>query len=82
MDLGTDVSAEKFVETVREYGADILAMSALLTTTMPQMKTVIGALGEAGLRDRVKVMIGGAPLPRAMHRRSAQTVMLQMQAGQ
>jgi 5-methyltetrahydrofolate--homocysteine methyltransferase len=62
MDLGTDVSAEKFVETVREYGADILAMSALLTTTMPQMKTVIGALGEAGLRDRVKVMIGGAPV--------------------
>lgn len=62
LDLGTDVSADKFIEAVRENGADVVAMSALLTTTMPQMKTVIEALQGAGLRSQVKVIIGGAPV--------------------
>jgi 5-methyltetrahydrofolate--homocysteine methyltransferase len=62
VDLGSDVSPEKFVEAVRTTGADIVAMSALLTTTMPYMKVTIEALKAAGLRDKVKVMVGGAPL--------------------
>ncbi len=62
IDLGTDVSPEKFVEAVRETGAQIVAMSALLTTTMPSMKDTIEALKAAGLRQNVKVMVGGAPL--------------------
>ena len=62
VDLGSDVSPEKFVEAVRSTGADIVAMSALLTTTMPNMKTTIEALEAAGLRDKVKVIVGGAPL--------------------
>jgi 5-methyltetrahydrofolate--homocysteine methyltransferase len=62
VDLGSDVSPEKFVEAVRTSGADIVAMSALLTTTMPNMKVTIEALKSAGLRDKVKVMVGGAPL--------------------
>ena len=62
VDLGSDVTPEKFVEAVRSTGADVICMSALLTTTMPNMKTTIEALKTAGLRDRVKVMVGGAPL--------------------
>jgi 5-methyltetrahydrofolate--homocysteine methyltransferase len=62
IDLGTDVAPEKFVETAREQGAQIMALSALLTTTMPSMKATIEALTAAGLRDQVKVMIGGAPI--------------------
>ncbi len=62
IDLGTDVPPEKFVEAVKESGAQIVAMSALLTTTMPAMKTTIEALENAGVRDRIKVMVGGAPL--------------------
>jgi 5-methyltetrahydrofolate--homocysteine methyltransferase len=62
VDLGTDVSADKFLESVKEADADVVAMSALLTTTMPGMKTVIDTLKEAGLRDKVKVIIGGAPV--------------------
>jgi methylmalonyl-CoA mutase cobalamin-binding domain/chain len=62
VDLGVDVSPEKFVEAVRNSGANIVAMSALLTTTMPNMKTTIEALREAGVRGKVKVMVGGAPL--------------------
>ncbi len=62
IDLGTDVSPEKFVEAVRAEGADLVGMSALLTTTMPGMKATIEALTEAGLRDRVKVIVGGAPV--------------------
>jgi 5-methyltetrahydrofolate--homocysteine methyltransferase len=62
VDLGSDVSPDKFVEAVRSTGADIVAMSALLTTTMPNMKTTIEALETAGLRDKVKVIVGGAPL--------------------
>jgi len=62
VDLGTDVSADKFLEAVKESGANVVAMSALLTTTMPNMENTIAALTEAGLRDKVKIMVGGAPL--------------------
>lgn len=61
-DLGVDVSPEAFVETVRKENADLVGMSALLTTTMPSMKKTIDAISEAGLRDQVKIMIGGAPV--------------------
>ncbi len=62
IDLGVDVSAEKFVQAISEHKADVVALSALLTTTMNEMKSVIEALDAAGLRDKVKVMIGGAPI--------------------
>jgi 5-methyltetrahydrofolate--homocysteine methyltransferase len=62
IDLGTDVSSEKFVEAIKTTGANIIAMSALLTTTMPNMKVTIEALKAAGIRDQVKIMVGGAPL--------------------
>jgi 5-methyltetrahydrofolate--homocysteine methyltransferase len=62
VDLGTDVSAEAFVQAVRDHEADVLAMSALLTTTMLAMPEVIAALGQAGLREGIKVIIGGAPV--------------------
>jgi 5-methyltetrahydrofolate--homocysteine methyltransferase len=62
IDLGTDVSAERVVEAVAQNQAPFLGLSALLTTTMRVMKDVIGQLETAGLRDKVKVMIGGAPL--------------------
>ncbi len=62
IDLGTDVSADKFVEAVQDGRPDILAMSALLTTTMPNMKVVIQSLEETGLRSQVKVLVGGAPV--------------------
>jgi len=61
-DLGTDVAPEKFVEAVKSEGVNIVALSALLTTTMPNMKTTIEALKAAGVREKVKVMIGGAPV--------------------
>jgi len=62
VDLGTDVRAEQFVQAVQENNPDLVAMSALLTTTMPSMKTTIDALMQAGVRGRVKVIIGGAPV--------------------
>jgi len=62
IDLGIDVTADKFVDAVKESKSDILAMSALLTTTMPYMKTVIDALEKAGIRKQVKIMVGGAPI--------------------
>jgi corrinoid protein of di/trimethylamine methyltransferase len=62
VDLGANVPAEKFVQAVQGHGADIVALSAMLTTTMTEMKTVIEALQAAGLRDKVKIMIGGAPV--------------------
>ena len=62
VDLGVDVSPEKFVEAAKEKPGTIVALSALLTTTMPQMKKVIDALKEAGIADTSKVMIGGAPV--------------------
>jgi 5-methyltetrahydrofolate--homocysteine methyltransferase len=64
-DLGVDVPPERFVDTVGEKGPDIVGMSALLTTTMPAMGDTIQALVEAGLRDKVKVLVGGAPLTQA-----------------
>ena len=62
IDLGTDVSPLKFVDAVKEHQPNLVGCSALLTTTMPRMKATIEALKEAGLRERVKVMVGGAPL--------------------
>lgn len=62
IDLGADVSPQKFVDAVQEHQPNFVGCSALLTTTMPKMKATIEALKEAGLRDRVKVMIGGAPI--------------------
>lgn len=61
-DLGTDVSPEKFVEAVNTKDAQIVCLSALLTVTMPAMKSTVEALTSAGVRDKVKVMIGGAPV--------------------
>jgi 5-methyltetrahydrofolate--homocysteine methyltransferase len=61
-DLGVDVSPEKFAEKAQEIAPDIVAMSALLSTTMPAMPRTIEALQQAGIRDKVKVMIGGAPV--------------------
>ena len=65
VDLGTDVRPEGFVEAVREHQPQIVGMSALLTTTMVNMKTAIEALVEAGLRDAIKIMVGGAPVTAA-----------------
>jgi corrinoid protein of di/trimethylamine methyltransferase len=61
-DLGVDVPVDKFVQVAKAENADIIGMSALLTTTMVKQKTVIEKLTEAGLRERVKVMVGGAPV--------------------
>jgi len=61
-DLGVNVSPEKFVEKAKEVEPDIVGMSALLSTTMPAMPETIEALKKAGLRDKVKVMVGGAPV--------------------
>jgi corrinoid protein of di/trimethylamine methyltransferase len=62
INLGNDVSPLKFVEAIKTHNAQIIAMSALLTTTMTGMETTIKAINESGLRDKVKIMIGGAPL--------------------
>jgi len=62
IDLGTNVSSEKFVDAVRTYRPDILCLSALLTTTIGEMELVIGAVTAAGLRDQVKILVGGAPV--------------------
>lgn len=62
IDLGTDVSAEKYIQAARDEGADIIALSALLTTTMPNMKGTVDAVAAAGLKGKVKVIIGGAPV--------------------
>lgn len=62
VDIGIDVPKEKYVEAVKEHHADILAISALLTTTMDYIPEVIQAVEQAGLRDKVKIMVGGAPL--------------------
>lgn len=61
-DLGTDVAPEKFVEAISTKRANLVCLSALLTVTMPAMRTTVEALKSAGVRDRVKVMIGGAPV--------------------
>lgn len=62
VDLGTDVSPEAFVAAIKEHQPDFVAMSALLTTTMPSMQSTIDAMKDAGVRDAVKVLIGGAPI--------------------
>jgi len=62
VDVGVDIGVEKFISAVKENHADMVALSALLTTTMPAMKDVIDALEEEGMRDGVKVIIGGAPV--------------------
>ena len=62
VDLGVDVSPEKIIQAVQEQKANFVALSALLTTTMVNMKAVIDALNTAGLRDQVKVLVGGAPV--------------------
>jgi len=62
IDLGSDVAPEQFINAVKESGAQVVAMSALLTTTMANMPTTIKAFEEAGMRDKVKIMVGGAPV--------------------
>jgi len=62
IDLGVDVPTQKFVEKVKELKPDIVGLSALLTTTLPEMERVIDALRKAGLRGKIKVMVGGAPV--------------------
>ena len=69
-DCGIDVSPEKFVEKVRSSGANILAMSSLITTSMQAMGNTIEALKSSGLRDSVKVMIGGAPITEGFARQA------------
>lgn len=64
-DLGKDVSPEAFVDAVKSYSPDVLGMSALLTTTMRTMESTIKVLEEAGIRNKVKIMIGGAPVTQA-----------------
>lgn len=64
-DLGTDVSAEQFIESIRTWKVDMIGMSALLTTTMPMMASTIESIRQSGLRDRVKIIIGGAPINQA-----------------
>lgn len=62
IDLGADVPTEKFIEKAKETNADIIACSALLTTTMTEMENVVKAVQESGIRDSVKILIGGAPV--------------------
>ena len=62
IDLGVDVTPEQYVECVKNNNVQVVGMSALLTTTMTSMKEIIDALKDAGLRDQVKVIIGGAPI--------------------
>ncbi len=64
-DLGVDIAPEKFVSAVEQNQANILCMSALLTTTMPMMGKTIAAIAGSGLRERVKIMVGGAPVTQA-----------------
>ncbi len=64
-DIGKDIAPEDFVEAVKEHEPDIVGMSALLTTTMRSMESTIKVLEEAGVRDKVKIMIGGAPVTQA-----------------
>lgn len=76
IDLGVDCDAEKVVQAVKDNNADIVCLSSLLTTTMMYQKDVIEALKAAGIRDQVKVMVGGAPLRRPLRTRSAPTPIL------
>jgi len=65
IDLGTDVPSGRFVEALEKSGARILALSALLSVTMPEMKKIMDALVSAGIRERIRVMVGGAPVTQA-----------------
>ena len=65
IDVGTNITPQQFVDAVTEHKPNILGLSALLTTTMPKMEETINALKEAGLRDQVKIMAGGAPVTQA-----------------
>ena len=65
IDLGVDVPAETFIEKAIEYKADVICCSALLTTTMPEMKAVVEKAQAAGIREQVKIMVGGAPVSQA-----------------
>lgn len=62
VDLGVDCGADKIIDAIRRYNADIVGLSSLLTTTMVNMKDIIESIDQAGLRDKVKIMIGGAPV--------------------
>jgi 5-methyltetrahydrofolate--homocysteine methyltransferase len=64
-DLGTDVSPDAFLEAIREHSPNLVGLSALLTTTMQKMRETISVIEEAGFRDRVKIMVGGAPVTEA-----------------
>jgi 5-methyltetrahydrofolate--homocysteine methyltransferase len=64
IDLGIDVASEKFIEAVKSKNPHILALSTLLTVTMPEMKKTIDSLAQAGVRERVKILVGGAPVTR------------------
>ena len=62
IDLGIDVAPVDFVDAIKKYDAQLVGMSSLLTTTMPKMKETINAISEAGLRDKIKILVGGAPV--------------------
>jgi 5-methyltetrahydrofolate--homocysteine methyltransferase len=62
IDLGVDVPAEQFIKAASDEKADVLLLSALLTTTMPAMKEIVQAINESGIRDQVKILVGGAPI--------------------
>jgi len=62
IDLGVDVSSETFIKAIEEEKPDVLAMSALLTTTMPMMQETVNAISESGIRKQVKIIVGGAPV--------------------
>jgi 5-methyltetrahydrofolate--homocysteine methyltransferase len=64
-DLGIDITSDRFCEEIKKGNYDILGLSALLTFTMPKMPETINSLKEAGIRDKVKIMVGGAPLDQA-----------------
>lgn len=68
IDLGTDTSPEKFIEAINQHQPQLMGMSAMLTTTMPNMRHVITALETAGMREKVKVMVGGAPITESFAR--------------
>jgi len=63
--LGVDIAPENFVQGIKDHHANIVCLSALLTTTMPMMKQTVDAISESGLRDQVKIMVGGAPVTQA-----------------
>lgn len=68
IDLGTDTSPEKFIDAINQHQPQLMGMSAMLTTTMPNMRHVITALETAGMREKVKVMVGGAPITESFAR--------------